>query len=112
MITTFQKSFSRKRIITQFFYVSLQTKVKNHLFYIMYTYLLLFGGLGINEIIIIALVVLLLFGGKKIPELMNGLGKGVKSFKDGMNDVTSTKGDSQAVKDEKGKEAGDTETKA
>ena len=38
-----------------------------------------------TEIIIIALVVLLLFGGKKIPELMSGLGKGVRSFKDGMN---------------------------
>ena len=37
------------------------------------------------EWIIIALVVLLLFGGKKIPELMKGLGKGVRSFKDGMN---------------------------
>lgn len=41
--------------------------------------------LGTWEIIIIVLVVLLLFGGKKIPELMKGLGKGVKSFKDGMN---------------------------
>ena len=40
---------------------------------------------GLPEIILIALVVLLLFGGKKIPELMRGLGKGVKSFKDGMN---------------------------
>ena len=39
------------------------------------------------EWIIIALVVLLLFGGKKIPELMRGLGKGVKSFKDGVNGV-------------------------
>lgn len=39
------------------------------------------------EIIIIVLVVLLLFGGKKIPELMKGLGKGVKSFKDGVNGV-------------------------
>ena len=39
------------------------------------------------EIIIIAVVVLLLFGGKKIPELMKGLGKGVKSFKDGVNGV-------------------------
>lgn len=39
------------------------------------------------EWIIIALVVLLLFGGKKIPELMRGLGKGVKSFKQGMKDV-------------------------
>ena len=38
-----------------------------------------------TEIIIIALIVLLLFGGKKIPELMQGLGKGVRSFKDGMN---------------------------
>ena len=45
----------------------------------------LFLGLGMQEIILIALVVLLFFGGKKIPELMKGLGKGVKSFKDGMN---------------------------
>lgn len=49
--------------------------------------LLFFGNLGTGEIIIIALIVLLLFGGKKIPELMRGLGKGVKSFKDGMNDI-------------------------
>lgn len=40
-----------------------------------------------SEIILIALVVLLFFGGKKIPELMKGLGKGVKSFKDGMNEI-------------------------
>ena len=45
-------------------------------------------GLGMQEILIIAFVVLLLFGGKKIPELMKGLGKGVKSFKEGMNEVT------------------------
>lgn len=44
-------------------------------------------GLGGWEILIIALLVLLLFGGKKIPELMQGLGKGVKSFKDGVNGV-------------------------
>ena len=49
--------------------------------------LLLFGTFGAGEIIIIALVILLLFGGKKIPELMKGLGKGVKSFKQGMNEV-------------------------
>lgn len=42
-------------------------------------------GIGFQEILIIALVVLLFFGGKKIPELMKGLGKGVRSFKDGMN---------------------------
>ncbi len=41
--------------------------------------------IGTPEIILIVLVVLLLFGGKKIPELMKGLGKGVKSFRDGMN---------------------------
>ncbi|MDE6078849.1 MAG: twin-arginine translocase TatA/TatE family subunit [Duncaniella sp.] len=45
------------------------------------------GGLGMGEILIIALVVLLLFGGKKIPELMKGLGKGVRSFKEGLNDA-------------------------
>lgn len=44
-------------------------------------------NLGFWEIVIIALVVLLLFGGKKIPELMRGLGKGVKNFKDGMKEV-------------------------
>ena len=44
-------------------------------------------GLGMSEILVIAIIVLLLFGGKKIPEFMNGLGKGVKSFKDGMKDI-------------------------
>lgn len=46
---------------------------------------LFIGGIGLQEILVIALVVLLFFGGKKIPELMKGLGKGVRSFKDGMN---------------------------
>ncbi len=50
----------------------------------------LFLNVGAPEIIGIGLIVLLLFGGKKIPELMKGLGKGVKSFKDGMNDVQDT----------------------
>lgn len=45
------------------------------------------GVIGMWEVVIIALIVLLLFGGKKIPELMKGLGKGVKSFKDGLNEV-------------------------
>ena len=49
--------------------------------------ILFWQNIGTGEILIVALVVLLLFGGKKIPELMRGLGKGVKSFKDGMNDV-------------------------
>ncbi len=49
--------------------------------------LLLFGNLGATELIIIFVVVLLLFGGKKIPELMHGLGKGVRSFKKGINEI-------------------------
>ena len=48
---------------------------------------LLFGSLGFWEIALIVLAIVLLFGGKKIPELMRGLGKGVKSFKEGMKEV-------------------------
>ena len=55
----------------------------------------LFMNLGFWEIVIIALVVLLLFGGKKIPELMRGLGKGVKSFKEGMKEI---EGDAAEIK--------------
>ena len=64
--------------------------------------------LGTWEIILIVLVILLIFGGKKIPELMRGLGKGVKSFKDGVNgkediEVESQKSkvESQELKEEK-----------
>ncbi len=62
--------------------------------------LLFLPNLGTGEIIIIAIVVLLLFGGKKIPELMKGLGKGIRNFKDGvkgieddinLNDTNTTK---------------------
>ncbi len=45
------------------------------------------GVVGPWQIVIIALVIILLFGGKKIPELMKGLGKGVKAFKEGINEV-------------------------
>ena len=45
------------------------------------------GGLGFQEVLLIALVVLLFFGGKKIPEMMKGIGKGVKAFKDGMKEI-------------------------
>ena len=48
---------------------------------------LLFMGIGTQELLFIALIILLLFGGKKIPELMKGIGKGVRSFKEGMNNV-------------------------
>ena len=49
--------------------------------------LLFIGNLGAGEIMVIALIVLLLFGGKKIPELMRGIGKGVRSFKEGVNNI-------------------------
>ena len=48
---------------------------------------LLLLGLGAQELIFIALIILLLFGGRKIPEMMRGLGRGVKSFKEGMNEI-------------------------
>ncbi|WP_278713352.1 twin-arginine translocase TatA/TatE family subunit [Bacteroides finegoldii] len=48
---------------------------------------LFIGGIGMQEVLLIALVVLLFFGGKKIPELMKGIGKGVRSFKEGMNSM-------------------------
>ena len=71
-------------------------------------YLKVMLGIGTQEILIIALIILLLFGGKKIPELMRGLGKGVKSFKEGMNDLEE-KSDNQGApekqeKDEASKE--------
>jgi len=58
--------------------------------------------IGTPEIILIVLVILLLFGGKKIPEMMKGLGKGVKSFKDGVNGVPDeeTKSEERSVKSE------------
>ena len=63
--------------------------------------LLFIGGIGWQEILIIALIVLLLFGGKKIPELMKGLGKGVKSFKEGLNNLED---ESEQKNEEKEKE--------
>ena len=57
-------------------------------------------GLGMQEILVIALIILQLFGGKKIPELMKGLGKGVKSFKEGMNEVTEEVKSEEVKKDE------------
>ena len=65
--------------------------------------LLMIGG---TEIIFIIVLVLLLFGGKKIPELMRGLGQGVKSFIDGMNDMSGSQGndDNNVVDDKKEKQ--------
>ncbi len=62
---------------------------------------ILLGMLGPWQIILIVVVVLLLFGGKKIPELMRGLGKGVREFKDGINpDEQENKGDDTVEKKE------------
>jgi sec-independent protein translocase protein TatA len=58
-------------------------------------------GLGFQEILVIALIILLIWGGKKIPELMHGLGKGVKSFKDGMNEVTNLEEDKKETPEKK-----------
>lgn len=55
--------------------------------------LLLLGNIGGTEILLIVLLVLLLFGGRKIPELMRGIGKGVKSFRDGMEGKTEPEDD-------------------
>ena len=57
--------------------------------------ILFIGGIGFQEVLLIALVVLLFFGGKKIPELMKGLGKGVRSFKEGLNDKDNTSKDGE-----------------
>lgn len=62
------------------------------------------GGLGLSEVLVIALIVLLFFGGKKIPELMKGLGKGVRSFKDGMKEVQSGLDDDDKEETEKKEE--------
>lgn len=56
-------------------------------FSMIQTTTLLIGGLGMWEIILIVLVVLLFFGAKRIPDLMKSLGKGVQSFKSGLNDI-------------------------
>lgn len=53
--------------------------------------LLFLGNIGATELIVIVVLVLLLFGGKKIPELMHGIGKGVHSFKEGMEGKDSPK---------------------
>lgn len=57
--------------------------------------ILFIGGIGFQEVLLIALVILLFFGGKKIPELMKGLGKGVRSFKEGLNDKENTSKDGE-----------------
>lgn len=58
-------------------------------------------NLGLTEILLIAFVVLLLFGGKKIPELMRGLGKGIREFKDAKDNVKKELEDSVSEKDSK-----------
>ncbi len=61
---------------------------------------LLLMGIGTQEFLFIILIILILFGGKKIPELMKGLGKGVKSFKEGMNEVEENLKEPDSKKEE------------
>lgn len=65
-----------------------------------------FFNLGTGEIIIIVFVILLLFGARRIPELMKGLGKGVKSFKDGLNEISTeiTKPESDSQKENRNRD--------
>ena len=63
--------------------------------------MMLIGGLGLPELLIIVLIFLLLFGAKKIPELMKGVGKGIRSFKEGLNDVTEVKEETKKDDDKK-----------
>ena len=56
------------------------------------------GKLGLTEILVIVAIILLLFGGKKIPELMRGLGRGVKEFKDGKDGVDAQGGENNTNK--------------
>ena len=64
--------------------------------------MLFLGNIRTTEIIIIALIILLLFGGRKIPEMMRGIGKGIRSFKEGMKDINEEiKKDSDASADDK-----------
>ena len=69
-----------------------------------YSYLRTIFGIGTQELLVIALIVLLLFGGKKIPELMKGLGKGVKSFKEGVNGLDEIDDEAKKKKDEEKQE--------
>lgn len=64
---------------------------------------LLFMGLGAPELILIAFVIVLLFGAKKIPDLMKSLGRGVKSFKEGMNEESPATTDEEVDKREPAK---------
>jgi sec-independent protein translocase protein TatA len=59
------------------------------------------GPLGFNEILIILVIVLLLFGGRKIPELMRGLGRGVREFNDAKNTVRKEIEDGVSEKDQR-----------
>ena len=61
----------------------------------MFNSILLIAGLGATEVILIVVVILLLFGGKKIPELMRGLGKGIKEFKSSQSGEDKTPSDDE-----------------
>lgn len=61
----------------------------------MNTIILFLGGIGMQEILLIGLVILVFFGARKIPEFMKGLGKGVREFKDGVKEINGPLDDSK-----------------
>ena len=74
----------RLLFVTNSIFAPIKRRILTTNIYNIMNEILFLGNLGTGEIVIIAIVVLLLFGGKKIPELMKGIGKGVKNFKDGV----------------------------
>lgn len=64
------------------------------------SFLMLFGGLGAQELIIILLIVVLLFGARKIPDLARGLGKGITEFKRGLKDTTESQDSGGRIEDD------------
>lgn len=85
------KTLLRLTAIVYFQYLCNQSTIKLHFM----------GPLGFNEILIILIIVLLLFGGKKIPELMRGLGRGMREFNDAKNNVRKEIEEGISEKDQK-----------
>lgn len=61
--------------------------------------LLFLGGIGMQELLVVGLVILIFFGAKKIPDFMKGLGKGVREFKDGVKEVSTNLENSSSKND-------------
>ena len=78
------KYFNPKFLVVRIFYIPLRWKYKSK--FASALNIIVMGRLGLTEILVIVGIVILLFGGKKIPELMKGLGSGIKEFKNAAKD--------------------------